>query len=376
MLLRPRYLALDSSHLIQWADAKVSLDAARRAEAQQFETWLAHSGHVVLLCLHHIEEMANHAVETVAARRLRFLASLPFVAWIGAPPDRAAGTVVTLFAQEVAAACARPDATAEQVRDVAKPQLIQAGTGAEMLGAEPGAWLALRPVFAAQAAQARKVVAFTRVKTVEIADKPMAELLGGRLRHGEDLRRQFALMEGAFAVNIGRRGDPRIADPAVMAAEFMQDVERMAGAMPPTAAELVLRGLAVQGVGPDDIRPDSTVGDMLDLGLFRAQLRVAAEAAGVPYAQAVRSVRPGQIPSWSVNQALERHLPDLPEREGGELTDTHLACLATYADVTLVDKRTWEGVRRLRQKEPGLAKLLGRMERLARYQDVAALLVK
>lgn len=375
MLLRPRYLALDSSHLIQWADAKASEHGPRRAEARRFEAWLEGSGHVLLLCLHHIEEMANHELEAIAARRLRFLASLPFVAWIGAQPDGAAGTVVTLFAQEVAAACAKPGASAEQVRNLAKTRLIQVGTGAEMLGAEPEAWLALRPIFAAQAAQARKVVAFTRVNTVDIAGKPMAELIGGRLRRGDDLRRQLDLIGGAFAVNIGRRGDRRIDDPAALAAEFMRDVERMAGPMPTTAAELVFRALAVQGVGPEDVQPHSTVGDMLELGLFRAQLRVAAEAADVPYAHAVRVVSPGQMPSWSVNQTLKRHLPDLPEREGGELTDTHLACLAAYADLTLVDKRTLEGVRRLRQKEPAVAALLGRVERLARYEDAPSLLV-
>jgi hypothetical protein len=58
------------------------------------------------------------------------------------------------------------------------------------------------------------------------------------------------------------------------------------------------------------------------------------------------------------------------------LIDTHLACLAAYADVTLVDKRTLEGVRRLRQKEPGITKLLGRIERLARYNEAPALLAE
>lgn len=376
MLLRPRYLAFDSSHLIQWADAKVSSHAPRRAEAQRFEAWLAGSGQVLLLCLHHIEEMANHEVDAIAAQRLRFLASLPFVAWIGAQPDRAAGTVVTLFAEEVAAACGKPGATADQVRDLAKPRLIQAGSGAEMLGAEPEAWLQLRPVFAAQAAQTRKVVAFTRVNTVDIASKPMSELISGRLRRGQDLRRQLDLIGGAFAINIDRRGDRRIDDPAALSTAFMQDVERLAGPMPPTAAELVFRVLAAQGVGSEDVRPESTVGEVLELVLFRGQLRVAAEAAGAPYADAVRAVRPDQIPSWSINQALERHLPDLPERQGGELTDTHLACLAAYADLTLVDKRTLEGVRRLRQKDPHVAGLLGRVERLARYEDAPSLFVQ
>lgn len=71
---------------------------------------------------------------------------------------------------------------------------------------------------------------------------------------------------------------------------------------------------------------------------------------------------------------MERQLPDLPRREGGELNDTSLACLAVYADVTLVDKRTLEGVRRLRRKQPGLATLLGRIERAAEFDQIPALI--
>ncbi|WP_333586319.1 hypothetical protein [Phenylobacterium sp.] len=374
MLLQPRYIALDSAHLIQWADARVSAHAPRRAEARRFELWLERHGYVPLLSLHHIAEMANHAVEAVAAGRLRFLAGLPLVAWIGAPPQGGAGTVVTLIAEEVRAACTAPQASRSEVRDLAKPRLIQAGAGTRMLGAAPEAWLALRPVFAAEAEQARKVVAFTRVGTVDISKKPMAELLNSRLRRGEDLRRQLDLMTGTYAASIAQRADRRIADPDAMAAAFMGDVAAMASPLPETAAELVLRALATQGVTADDITPTSTIGDMLDLGLFRAQLRIAAEAAGVSPSEALLHVQPERIPSWSLVQALQRHLPDLPEREGGELNDTYLACLAAYADVTLVDKRTWEGVRRLRAKAPELAALLGRVERLPRFEQLAAVL--
>ena len=84
------------------------------------------------------------------------------------------------------------------------------------------------------------------------------------------------------------------------------------------------------------------------------------------YDDAICVVRPEQIPTWSISKALGSYLPDLPERQGGELTDTHLTCLAAYADVTLVDKRTLEGVRRLRQKDPDLAGLLGHIEHLSR----------
>lgn len=98
--------------------------------------------------------------------------------------------------------------------------------------------------------------------------------------------------------------------------------------------------------------------------------------AGVSYAEAVRVVRPEQLPSWSLTQALRRHLPDVPKREGGEVNDTYLMCLAAYADLTLVDKRTWEGVRRLRQKDSTLASLLGRVERVSRYDAIPGLIVE
>lgn len=373
MILQPRFIVLDSAHLNQWADAKASRHAGRAAEARQWEYWLERSGYVVLLCLHHISEMASH-VEDIAARRLHFLYDLPFVAWIGVPPDRAPGTVVTVLGQEILAALDNPDASWSEVRVRAKPRLIQVGAGSEMLGAAPRAWLALRSEFAAQADRDRKVVAFTRVKTIDLAEKPISDLLNGRLRRDADLARHLDLMAGTYAVNIAQRGDRRIDDPGALAAEFIQRVERMAAPMPASAAELVLRVLAEQGVGADDFGPESTVGEILALCLFRTQVQLAAEAVGVTDPHALRRIRPDQIPSWFIAQALERHVPDVPSREGGELNDTHLACLAAYADVTLVDKRTWEGVRRLRQKNPEVASLLGRIERAAGLHEIIEVL--
>jgi hypothetical protein len=200
----------------------------------------------------------------------------------------------------------------------------------------------------------------------------MGELLSGRLREGEDLRRQLNLIEGTYAEDIRRRGDQRIADPAQLAKDFMGNVEEMARGLPMDTRAFVLGALARQGVTEQDIAPTSTVGDMLDLGLFRAKAAIIADAAGLEPAP-LRAIRPNCIPTWTLEQAVERHLPDLPRYEGGELNDTSLVCLAAYADVTSVDKRTLEGVRRLRQKQPVLARLLGRIVRAASFDQIPAL---
>lgn len=61
----------------------------------------------------------------------------------------------------------------------------------------------------------------------------------------------------------------------------------------------------------------------------------------------------------------------MPEREGSELADSYLACLAAYADVTFVDKRTHENFRRARHKCAEFGVLTRRVEKAADYKEVA-----
>lgn len=375
MLLRPRYLALDSSHLTQWAHDWSSRKELDRAEASKFTAWMERSGHVLLVTLHHVAELSNHEVPATVLTRLRLLGGRPLLAWIGdADCEGGPGAVTNIMAAEVLAAHSMPDADATQIRDAVAPHLIRAGSGRNLFGPDPDIWLEMQPVFAAQAEKGRQIVALAHSDVVDIADKPLAELLSGRLRQGPDLRRSLDLLRGSFAVDIQRRGDRRIADPVGMAAAFVREVEEVAGNLPTTAPELVWKGLAMMDVGPDDAVGDPTVGQMLDLGHFRSLLKIAAEITGLPYPDLKRTVRREQIPAWIIPDVLRRHAPELPERKGSELTDLHLACLAPYADVTFVDKRTLEAFRRARPKEPALTALARRVERAGSYRDIPRLL--
>ncbi|WP_119303908.1 hypothetical protein [Dongia deserti] len=377
MLRKPRYLALDSSHLTQWARDWSSVRAEDRSAAADFSIWLERNGYVPLLTFHHIEEIANHHHASLVLSRLRFIGGMKLLAWIGHGPLRTGpGTVTDLLASEARAAYALPNADISEVRQTAASGLIQVGTGADLLGPDPEEWLLLRPVFAGRATKARQVMAFAHTNLVDIEDVRLADLLNGGLRRGKDLRRTLDLLRGSFTVDIAQRGDRRINDPGGMAATFVREIEALAGDSPATASELVLKGLAILEVGPEDFRMDSTVGEMLDLGLFRAQLKIVSETVGVPWSDLKRQVRMEQIPSWTIRRSLQRHAPDLPERKGSGLNDLHIACLSAYADVTFVDKRTLEAFRRARSKVPVLAKVCRRVERAAHYRDVPAILLQ
>lgn len=72
-----------------------------------------------------------------------------------------------------------------------------------------------------------------------------------------------------------------------------------------------------------------------------------------------------------IQSAVADHRPDSAEWKGSDLPDTYLACLSAYADVTYVDKRTYEALRQARPKLPKLAAIVRRVEKAADYGTVA-----
>lgn len=71
---------------------------------------------------------------------------------------------------------------------------------------------------------------------------------------------------------------------------------------------------------------------------------------------------------------MRRYAQKLPERKGSDLNDTCLACLAAYADVTFVDKRTRETFRRARSKDAAFDAVCKRVEVASSYRDIPKIL--
>jgi hypothetical protein len=78
-ILRPRIVALDTSHLAAFARDKFS-GAGAKATARAFEQALIDAGAVLLLSWHHLAELLRHKNQAVASTPLAFIQSLPNVA--------------------------------------------------------------------------------------------------------------------------------------------------------------------------------------------------------------------------------------------------------------------------------------------------------
>jgi hypothetical protein len=87
----------------------------------------------------------------------------------------------------------------------------------------------------------------------------------------------------------------------------------------------------------------------------------------LPWPELKATVTEDRLPTSAIEGAINRFRPDTREWNGSDLSDTYLATLSAYADITLVDKRTYEALRQARPKMPYLASILRRVEKAGDY---------
>ena len=375
--IRPRYVVLDTSHIAGLVSDLVSGDRERHRTAQSFVPRLVELGWLPLLSWSQLEELIQHENDDLVEARLRYLWSWTLMAWIR-PFDPAGGPggVVDLLAAEAMAAYARPSDEVLEVRDAARDSLISVGSGTDAIPESFRDWRLLREELARRQENARRVAAISPWKGSETHNKRrMGDLMKSESRKPAEALRMFEHLSGSLANEIETRGDKRIADPKAMANAFFYDIFKTglaaaAGASVPTPIQL----LQAEGVDIDDIKPDDTFEQVMDRHVFRKRLRIAAESRGLPYEQLKKVVTQERLPVAVIHSAMRAFGHDQPERKGSDLNDVHLLSLAPYADLTFVDKRTLESVRRARQKVPVLDGLLGDVRKASGHREISSVI--
>jgi hypothetical protein len=372
---RLRLVALDSSQLGDLARDACSPDRARRQHAQRFCNALTAEAAVPLLCFHHIEELLQHENDGVVARRLSFLRSLPAVAWIvSADGTPGLGTIVDILAAEARAALANPALDAEGVRATARAKLIKVGSGEEAIASVEGFWPVLAAVARARAGKSREIVAITGGEIPAAPDVRVSQLTAGSLRDPMEAQRFTLEAQERLAADIAVRGDRRIADAGSVSGRFWDRVRSEAAGLYAPSANPIIDDLRRRGIDAEDLADDPTVGEVIELIEYRAKLEVVTEACGLDCSGLRSRASMHRIPAWRTECGLRAHGQRRPRNAGGDLTDRHLVCLAPHADLTFVDRRTAEDVRRLRGADSGLAPMLDGVVKVGPYGKVAALL--
>lgn len=375
LLLKPRFVALDSSHLGDIARDHASIDSDRKRAARDFQRAFDAGSNVLLLCWHHIQELLSHQDERVIAERVAYLRSLPFVASIrSAREDNIIGGIIDVQSIEVRAAFSAPAMDAVEIRRAVAPGLLRVGSGVEIIRAFLEVWPVLKSELAQRQERDREIVAISRSGFAEVSHLKVADLLRGKLRPPDEILQRLRGMHDALSQDIKSRGDRRLSDAEGVSATFLESVRRFS--MDTLSHDNPgLQILEANGIDISDIDESTTVGDIGTLAVFRGKLRVINQLTRLPWDELKATVSARRLPSQIIQSGVDRFRPDGKEWKGSDLNDTHLSCLAAYADVTYVDKRTHEAVRMARDKIPGFIALVHRVEKADHYSKIPEQLI-
>lgn len=371
-ILRPRTVALDTSQWNGITQDMMSSDREKRRQAGHFIVGLIAGGWIPVFAFHHLAELMQHADDDLVDKRLMLLRELPHAAWIrnssgaGIPGD-----IRTIQGVEVEQAYLHPNAGCLEVRDFARTALVRFGSGQEAIPQSLTDWRVLREALNDMQEHARKVTAISRWRATPDEHTRLRDLVKFNWRQPAEVAAVLARQQELLAQEITERGDERIPDPQALATEFMREVLSSAAAVQPNSGEPpVVRLLLMSGLERSDIDLDETLGAHTRKIVYLKQLQMLSEEFGLPWRTVKSTVTSDRLPSAIIQDAIRQHSQEPSRRKGSDLNDMHLLCLASYADVTYVDKRTMENVRRAGSKVPALIKQIGAVLKARHYTEI------
>lgn len=327
--------------------------------------------HGLVLSLHHIFELLSHSDKRVVAERMSYLGAMPMLACVASAISGFVGSILDVLIYETGAAYEAPQADASSIRNAVAVKLFRLDSGADIVAPVLSEWGTLQAMFREQAIRNREIVAISRSGFAGVEKTKLRGALKWNLRSPEDATSRLHVLEQRLVTDIQTRGDKRIADPEKTAAAFLRDVRRHGEKLLSCWPNPLQQLLAQHDIEFAEITDGMTVGEVGELATFRQKLRVVNRTLGLPWPELKARVQENRLPSGIIQAALRKFSQDLPEYKGSELTDMYLACLSAYADITFVDKRTYENFRRARQKSPEFAAIVREVARAGDYTRIA-----
>lgn len=363
-MTRPLTIAADSALLGNLARDSRSGNPHLRAEAARVEKAMEEAGAVFLVSAHHIEELLSHGNDNVVTHRVAWLQARSILATIRCYAGPVPGSVCDLLVSELLVAAEAANACASTIRDRAlAARAIDFQTGAALLAEYETFWPVLRGEYRARAERSSAIAAIVQGNIPNVGNRRLKEFLGGSVRGPSEMAARIASIEVTLGADIAAKHDGNVSDPRALAAAFTGQIVREASFLNTASPDPVRDDLLRRGLNPDDLDPERRMVEMFDLLEFRTRVEVVAEYLPPDLPDMRNFATLDRLPSWAIERALRTYRQHRPKNPGSDLGDRHLACVAAYADLTFVDRRTHEDFMRARRREPRLAPILRRIEK-------------
>jgi hypothetical protein len=370
-LVRPKLLALDSSTLGRLSNDFWSRDVTARDKARAFLCWTKSNDIFFAFTCTHVMELLRHNDQQIAHDRIRFLGTLPFIAWLR-PYDRHwfPGSIVDLLLRELEVYMQDGDrGWLEIVKDV-RQELWETGLGSEMFIDDENLWSGLR--IEAQSNLQREIYlsSVARTDPARVGCVRLAELFEGSIRSREDRERFCRSFARTMCEQLKLHGDPRLQDQSAIALDFARMSLEGTDYLVENKTELVEALLLQTGVPRELISLDMTQDELGELCIYSKRIEMLGKRLMPRQQLSAVEVPPSALPAYDLERKLARLQKKANRVRGSDFGDAHIAPLVFYTDGVEVDKRTAEYLNQVKRKYPETASIMGFYFSSSNYSDI------
>lgn len=373
-LAKPRIVVLDSATLGKVARDYWAQDVYSKVKARTFITRLQDLGVFITFTLTHVIELLRYNNEQVHRDRLRFLRSIPFIAWLR-PYDRNwfPGSIHDLLCRELHVVVHGSARKWRAIVDEVRQDLWETGMGSDMFVENDEFWSNIMRESNHLHEKEKYTASMARTDVGQIKDMKVSEALLLPIRPKEKRGAYIHWFSQEMQRQLDQHGDKRFGYSHKAAIDFANSTLQDVKAIDDMGGELTQRLLECVDVPEEFVSPKMTIGELAELAVYAKRLKMFSRSLRPAVELTMRDVPQGTLPSY----VLERKLVSIQRKadrvSGSDLGDSHIAPLIFYADGIEVDKRTCEFLNQVRRKEPKLASLMGLFFPASDYSQIPEL---
>jgi hypothetical protein len=372
-LIKPKFIAIDSSVLGKWAADVYSNDPHTRKMAGNVLDHILSENWIPVICWHHIEELIRHPDEAIVEDRMKFLFALPHVAWIWtANGSDFIGSVVDVQAAEIQVHFSAEYDSVKKRRLATRNLLLRFGKLSEI--PTLGHWRDLRQYAIGMGKDQQKIASICHGKSNVNDNTPLSALKGKKTLSYEEAKQACQEEATKITQELIDQGDKRLSEHEAVAQDFSDKIFSLLTGKSKDGRSAFEALFEQFGYKSSEFPEYVTLGEFKDAVVRREQLGTSIQQLGRKFESVWPKLRNYRLPSEEVISSIRSSRRNAIRASGSDLNDDYLASLMPYLDAVVVDKRTYEYLIQAKKRNPQISTLIGSMVKVSSYNQLPSVL--
>jgi hypothetical protein len=253
-----------------------------------------------------------------------------------------------------------------------RPSIWETGTGAEIIQHNSPGWNLLRAQSKRHHQDQILLESLKRPDIGKIRHTTIAEMRRMPIRPKEERAAFFREFVSDIHRQLVEHGDDRLSRPELAATAFATGAVKRIEDCEQVSEEPIAELLSRYGIVEQSLDPNMTIGDLGFLAIFARQLQILGEMLRPPRSLTINDISMSDLPSWLVFRELMRAHCEEQHVSASNSGDSYIAGVGVYADLCIVDKRTYEYLRQARPRLKSLQDVFGRYKKLSHYSKLTS----